>query len=554
MTHQSELLLLSAVRACKPIVKSYFCVTSHSFEAFVHALANALFELDDLSAVTPTNSMANLRIESQASEMKSEILQILGMAASTPRGLFVVSGQDGLLQTLVQDGGLSLASTVLSVFSANGKFALEENAFIETSKKKVMKIINEQETAKMWQPPPNTYEENVRKIMVNLVTLMAELDNFEAHLKAVEEILPLDKPLNFATEMDSFTLRFFECLISDLDVRVRFMARYDLDAILLELAANCKNEEGTIMMDSNANCIVNMQESLLRGIGGPSERNLILNDQKVEEMRLLKPTEARDLVVHVKEHKADSHAKELFKKYAKEYELSEEATGEILLALLALDQASLSPPGLSMTLNREEELSIELFARYQSYSDELKNTATELMLFHKTHDQDEDHKQNWNVLILNSIFKGNLPKIMSIMRPQNATFVQGDDLYLLSKVGHLVELILDEEFPMIIPVLKSVNISVSFLVRRWIRQNFLNIIDWSQVLNFLLIQAIFGRDYAVYFCVAMFRLLQGKILDAHPDNVRLLLCDPIRGNIGDLIPVMEHLEHIYRPIVNDFLK
>ena len=57
---------------------------------------------------------------------------------------------------------------------------------------------------------------------------------------------------------------------------------------------------------------------------------------------------------------------------------------------------------------------------------------------------------------------------------------------LISRIGHLVEMIVIEEMPMLLPCL---NFPISIIVRQWVKQCFLNTLDWMDIIHFILIQA-----------------------------------------------------------------
>ena len=59
---------------------------------------------------------------------------------------------------------------------------------------------------------------------------------------------------------------------------------------------------------------------------------------------------------------------------------------------------------------------------------------------------------------------------------------------------------------------------------QWLNQSFLNILDWPEICHFVTLVILFGADFVVYFCVALFRHLQPKILEA----VDRQFCDGIK--------------------------
>ena len=84
---------------------NHACVLAPTFKSFVKAVSNALFDLEDYCLTkTPTNSMANISIESHSAEIRKELLNLLKNISTTPKGLFLIANIDGLLPILIQDG------------------------------------------------------------------------------------------------------------------------------------------------------------------------------------------------------------------------------------------------------------------------------------------------------------------------------------------------------------------------------------------------------------------------------------------------------------------
>ncbi len=66
-------------------------------------------------------------------------------------------------------------------------------------------------------------------------------------------------------------------------------------------------------------------------------------------------------------------------------------------------------------------------------------------------------------------------------------------------------------------------LSVSTIVHQWWSQLFLNTLNWSDIVNYLLVVLTNGPEFIVYFCVAVFAGLEKDISDFRVvDKVELL--------------------------------
>ena len=139
------------------------------------------------------------------------------------------------------------------------------------------------------------------------------------------------------------------------------------------------------------------------------------------------------------------------------------------------------------------------------------------------------------------MFKGNFKKAKALSK----CFQTGQDW---TRIGHCIELILKEELPMILAKMKSMNISPGFIGCQWLKQYFLNSLNFMQIVNFVLIQSLYSSDYAIYMCVCIFRHLERKILSCNGDDdlILVMLCDPISNfRYSDCLDYMHNLARNY---------
>ena len=95
---------------------------------------------------------------------------------------------DGLLPILFEDLQ-NFESIILTVFTSNGKFALEENAFLEKTGQEVYKTILEYDVT-FWSSNV-VKEEHFSTLLSNLVTALSDLEFLNNHLDRLQDtILP----------------------------------------------------------------------------------------------------------------------------------------------------------------------------------------------------------------------------------------------------------------------------------------------------------------------------------------------------------------------------
>ena len=153
----------------------------------------------------------------------------------------------------------------------------------------------------------------------------------------------------------------------------------------------------------------------------------------------------------------------------------------------------------------------------------------------------------WTLLVTRALFKGTSQKFQHLLR--SIPNLRLDEEELVSRIGHQVEMIIIEEMPMLIPRL---NFSISLIVRQWIKQCFLNTLDWVDIIHFILIQLLFGKEYIIYCCVSIFYHLQDKIAQENPNElIELLRCKPIEDfHFYDYFSKMEELEKQYQHLIS----
>ena len=142
------------------------------------------------------------------------------------------------------------------------------------------------------------------------------------------------------------------------------------------------------------------------------------------------------------------------------------------------------------------------------------------------------------------LFKGNPHKtsvVLDKFKPLDHEF--------LVDIGHKVELILMKECPMMIPKMRSLNLDVTWIVSQWYRQYFLNVLDWKDIIAFILLLVQNGPNYAILVFVIVFKHLKPKILqdvETKQDLDLVLKSDPINFDLCNYLSIIHDLSNRYQ--------
>ena len=277
-----------------------------------------------------------------------------------------------------------------------------------------------------------------------------------------------------------------------LDLRLSMISKMDLEANLKQVLENCKNDEGILIKDKIS---LEIQSILLalKGIktNGESPRKNPTNSQE--------------------------DIKKLFEQNSN---LSTETLARFLLKCNE-DNPIKRIPDTSKTL--EMKKAAEMFEIYaKSLNLNVPKEAFE-------------HCQDWNSRILTLLFNGNSEKVSKIC-------LKSLDVV---KIGHFVELILLEKMPLLWEKLTKTNISIHWMVKKWLNQSFLNILEFHQIINFFLLPFFYSENYVIYTCVSLFKHLEGNILRENQDQFFTLCEFAPRFNLTDYLAFMNQLEHNY---------
>lgn len=81
---------------------------------------------------------------------------------------------------------------------------------------------------------------------------------------------------------------------------------------------------------------------------------------------------------------------------------------------------------------------------------------------------------------------------------------------LLATTCHYVELILKTEQPLVFSAFRMSGLTPAQICLHWIKQCFLNHIDWPEIVAFLVAELVLGIDYQTYFCVVLLKHMNGR--------------------------------------------
>eukprot|EP00842_Homolaphlyctis_polyrhiza_P000608 jgi/Hompol1/1548/HPOL_005322-RA len=119
---------------------------------------------------------------------------------------------------------------------------------------------------------------------------------------------------------------------------------------------------------------------------------------------------------------------------------------------------------------------------------------------------------------------------------------------------HLVESILEEEFPMVSSAFTLSGCTPTQMVQRWFRECFWNVLPFPEISNFLFTCILHGIDYQIYFAIALIRHTKDRILAAARDqDLIVLINDGLALGHGfythDALEYMHGLAAKYRKMV-----
>ncbi|CAD5119446.1 DgyrCDS8055 [Dimorphilus gyrociliatus] len=120
-----------------------------------------------------------------------------------------------------------------------------------------------------------------------------------------------------------------------------------------------------------------------------------------------------------------------------------------------------------------------------------------------------------------------------------------------------IDLIVHAELPQVASAFKMSGLASSLICEQWIRQSFLNYMDWTDITHYVALIVLFGVDYIVYVCVAVFKHLQKEILEnCHSYTLLVYLKEePFKGfRISDYMQYMKNLEQKYRQTIRQSLR
>ncbi|ESO11021.1 hypothetical protein HELRODRAFT_109284 [Helobdella robusta] len=116
-------------------------------------------------------------------------------------------------------------------------------------------------------------------------------------------------------------------------------------------------------------------------------------------------------------------------------------------------------------------------------------------------------------------------------------------------INNSLEMILQEELPQVLSTFHMSGFAPAQICQHWIRQWFLNYLDWPQIQQSLICSLCFGPDYIVYFCISILKhneeIIKRQMVDRN--LVIYLKEEPIRDfDASRYVDYMISLEDKYR--------
>ena len=135
-----------------------------------------------------------------------------------------------------------------------------------------------------------------------------------------------------------------------------------------------------------------------------------------------------------------------------------------------------------------------------------------------------------------------------------------DQSFQLTSVGYCVEIIMETELPQLTTFLNMETVPVGVILDSWLRQCFINVLDFKEIEQFILFSLLFGADYIVYYCVSVLRHLQELLSDQETSSSGInlyqrIMTQQIHGfHAGDYLPFMDKLATKYRTTILKYFK
>ena len=123
---------------------------------------------------------------------------------------------------------------------------------------------------------------------------------------------------------------------------------------------------------------------------------------------------------------------------------------------------------------------------------------------------------------------------------------------LMYIVGNNLELIVEKELPNIDSAFRMSGYSPALIAQFWLRQCFINILNWPDIVNYVLLSVVCGVDFAIYFCVAILKHLERDILtNSQQQTLLVYLKDlPVSGfKTSCYVDFMKKLKGKYRKLI-----
>ncbi|XP_065649546.1 protein broad-minded isoform X2 [Hydra vulgaris] len=191
-------------------------------------------------------------------------------------------------------------------------------------------------------------------------------------------------------------------------------------------------------------------------------------------------------------------------------------------------------------LKAEDNYAIDLIANYgfrlrlltsksEAVSDlnELLCRATKLLYAESSNDQ-RFCGFDWFTSIIFLIFRGDIDAAWKFLKTffylKSSSYVwmkrlDGKPLKekfnlhpVYTKICHYIEMLLEKELPYVYSAFFMADYPVSSVCLLWFRQNFLNYLDWPEIVCYITGSIVMKLDYPIYFCLAIFNHLQPDII------------------------------------------
>ena len=500
-------------------------------------------------------------------KLKSSLLSVL----MTPLGLGSVVSVDGALELVTKDHLFALSqhyeNFVLINSCEQGIKLLSEQKFLEEKMEVMLETFSLEGDNQHWRPSPHETENKMKSTTLLFAQLLSAVSALKAN-RAMRHLILLEKDTKGEVEEDSddddpfpnynesesvFALKLASCVLSDLDCFV-FLERnfgvvqkyknelnyhryefqdvvIDRKTLYLDHILTCAGQIGGKGEKSipelsfteksqgwSLTCFAAPKKSIA---ATRKNSNTMTSSSSLASFLNKGRIGQRDRIWH-------TSLKKEFKLFLSKSKISSLKV-DILYELLRqsslphnkgdLNKLNAFKPVFSRT---SQEIPAQLILNYGLKLGVLEE-AKKTQLLKLLNEYSGEDFVDWFVAVLFLTFRGDVDLCKrflaefsfcptSVVLWPNRSKSVWSESERISFIGHWIETILSEESPAILSIFRRQGISATKIAVKWLNQCFLNVLDFSQICNYLAASMLYGSDFALFFVICVFQQIERIII------------------------------------------